>query len=250
MTQMKYDGQCILVTGAGGSIGRAIAGGLSREGASLVLADLGSEPLRRTHRTLAHPKRAIAVMGDITNDKDVERLVTTARRFAHRIDALVHAAGVAKFASLLKTTHEVWEETLRVNLHGSYLVSKRVAQEMIHQRSGRILLLASTNAFVGEPELAAYNASKAGVVLLARTMARELGSYGICVNVLAPGFICTGLNREVWSNPRRRRAYERQVPLRRLGRPADVVGPALFLLSKEAQYISGHALVVDGGQLA
>ena len=159
-------------------------------------------------------------------------------------------AGVAKPAPFLKTSTQHYDWTLDTNVKGSFLVARAVVPYMIKQRRGKIVFMASTNSWDAEAELAPYNISKSGVYLLAKTLAREFGHYGINSNAVGPGFIRTRLSEWVFSHPAFVTKYRNLIPLGRIGVPEDVAGPATFLASRDADYVNGVLLFVDGGQLA
>jgi NAD(P)-dependent dehydrogenase (short-subunit alcohol dehydrogenase family) len=176
--------------------------------------------------------------------------VRKALRACARIDVLIYVAGVSKGVPFIATTDQVWDWTMDINLKGAFWFAQAVAKKMINQRSGKLVFMASTNAWDAEAELAPYNISKAGLYLLAKTLARELGQYGICSNAIAPGLIRTRLTEPFLKDPKFMKKYADLIPLGRLGIPEDIAGPALFLASKDADYVNGSMLFVDGGQLA
>ena len=166
-----------------------------------------------------------------------------------RVDVLMHVAGVAKMVPFLEMDETHWDWTLDTNLKGAFLVARAVAPNMVAQRQGRMVFIASTNSVDGEENLAAYNASKAAVAALVRTLARELGGSGITVNAVGPGLIRTRLTE---TPPVDDALYvERyRIPMGRIGEPEDVAGPALFLASTDAAFVNGVLPYVDGGQMA
>jgi NAD(P)-dependent dehydrogenase (short-subunit alcohol dehydrogenase family) len=170
-----------------------------------------------------------------------------------RIDVLMYVAGIAPAVPFLDITEETWDNTLDINLRGAFLVSRAVTPHMVAQKGGKLVFMASTNCWDAEAQLGHYNVSKAGVYLLAKTLARELGPHGINSNALGPGFIRTRLTQPILEDKEFMKKYDPAkglIPLGRLGTPEDVAGPALFLASEEASYINGVLLFVDGGQLA
>ncbi len=165
-----------------------------------------------------------------------------------RLDVTVASAGVGLAASLLETTDQAWEEVIGTNLTGCFLTLQIAAQAMVKQGTGRIVLVASTNAFWMETNLDAYNASKAGVVAICRTAAMELAPRGVTVNAVAPGLIATRMTISVREQPAVRERYLAQIPMGTFGEPSDVAAAVAFLVSDDARWITGHVLVVDGGQ--
>jgi 3-oxoacyl-[acyl-carrier protein] reductase len=197
------------------------------------------------------------VMADVSDPSDVARLVDEVIARWGRIDILVNNAGIVFFEPFLKTRLETLDDTLRVNLRAPYLVSQAVARRMVDQGGGSIVQMSSTNGLLGEAGLAPYNASKAGVLLLCKTMAIELAPYGIRVNSVCPGSIDTGMGteargtdlaREAGWGIETREAYLTSIPLGRSGSPEEVAYAVAFLASDRASYITGTELVVDGGQ--
>jgi 3-oxoacyl-[acyl-carrier protein] reductase len=166
------------------------------------------------------------------------------------IDVLINNAGICRDAAFIDTPEEMWDEILSVNLKGHFLVAQAVAREMVRAGSGAIVNMSSTNGLVGETGFAAYNASKGGVLLLTKTMALELGPYGIRVNCVAPGYIDTPMSAMFEASGSLLTAGRDKVPLRRVAQPEEVAAVFAFLASDDASFINGEAVVVDGGQLA
>jgi len=190
---------------------------------------------------------------DVRDSAQVQAVVAQVVDWRGRIDVLMYVAGIAPAMPFLEITDETWDDTVETNLRGAFLVSKAVAPHMVAHKRGKLVFMASTNCWDAEASLGHYNASKAGLFLLAKTLARELGPYGINSNALGPGFIKTRLTVPVLNDPEFMKKYDPArglIPLGRLGTPEDVAGPALFLASDDASYINGVLLFVDGGQLA
>lgn len=242
MGRVAFDfrGEVAVVTGAASGIGRAIAAALSEAGARVHAFDVAepAEPLPgvRYHRV------------DLCAEDVPEAAVTGVLAEEGRVDHLVNDAGITRDRALWKLALEDWQRVLEVNLTGAYRMLRAVAPAMRQAGRGRVVNVASINGLRGKFGQAAYSASKAGLIGLTRTAARELGPKGITVNAVAPGMIETpmsaGLPEEVRANAVAESA------LGRLGRPADVAGAVLFLLSDAAAHVTGHVLVVDGGQSA
>lgn len=246
---MRLQGKFAIVTGAGRGIGKAIAEKFLQEGAGVLVCDIDPSRLEDTQRELATLGTVVAEVVDVTVREEVERLVRRAREAFGRIDVLANNAGIARFEEFLEITDNNWNDTLAVNLTGVFLFSQVTAREMKGQGSGAIVNMASTNGVLGEPGLAHYNASKAGVVLLSKTMAIELAPYNIRVNSVCPGFILTDLALEGGMSEEEVRGYTSKIPLNRYGRVEEVSNAFAFLASDEASFITGTELVVDGGQI-
>jgi NAD(P)-dependent dehydrogenase (short-subunit alcohol dehydrogenase family) len=252
----RFVDQIALVVGGAQGIGQAIAVRLAREGARVVIADIDRRMMASTAQEIeAQGGQVKTVTCDVRRQHQVKRMVAQVIEWYHRIDVLMHIAGVCKGVPFTKTDERVWNWTVDTNLKGAFLVSRSVAPQMIKQRSGCMVFMASTNSWEGEVLQAPYNASKAGLFLLAKTLARELGPYGIRSNALGPGFIRTRLSEPFLKNPKFVAKYigdghHHLIPLGRFGLPEDVAGPAAFLASRDADFVNGVLLFVDGGQLA
>ncbi len=239
-----------MVGGAQG-IGRAIAMRMAREGAEVVIGDVDRRMLARTTREMA--ARGLSARGvrcDVRKPREVGRMVEGIIRREGKIDALLYVAGVGRDVPFTRTDQRLWDWTLDINLTGAFRVARAVVPHMIRRRRGRLVFMASTNSWDAEAELAPYNVSKAGVFLLAKTLARELGPYGIRSNAIGPGLIRTRLTRKLLGDAKFMRKYEHLIPAGRVGEPEDIAGPAAFLASSDADYVNGVLLFVDGGQLA
>jgi NAD(P)-dependent dehydrogenase (short-subunit alcohol dehydrogenase family) len=251
------DGKGVLIVGGTSGIGLATARRFLEEGSRVFVAGLDDAELKETRQALAELGAIDGLAGDVSVETDVDAIVGGATASLSRIDVLINNAGVAHKAPFLETATEAWDRTIAVNLRGMFLVARAVGRLMAGAgrwgpdgAGGAIVNMASTNALGGEELYAAYNASKGGVLQLTRTMAVELGSAGIRVNCLCPGFIDTPLNRgledEAWIQ-----TYEREhIPLGRRGLAEEVAAAYAFLASDEASFIHGAALVIDGGQTA
>lgn len=240
-----------LVVGGAQGIGKAIARRLALEGASVVVGDVDRPAMQRTARELLSEKGHVrTVYCDVRRKQQVEKMTAQVIRWHRRIDILMYIAGVGKTVPFVRTDEQHWDWTVDINLKGAFLVARAVVPHMLAKRRGKLVFMASTNSWDAEAELAPYNVSKAGVFLLAKTLARELGMYGINSNAVGPGLIRTRLTAPVLRNRKFMKKYENLIPLGRIGTPEDVAGPALFLASRDADYVNGVLLFVDGGQLA
>jgi NAD(P)-dependent dehydrogenase (short-subunit alcohol dehydrogenase family) len=245
----RFAGQNALVVGGAHGIGRAIAARLVGEGAQLAIADADLDAAQ----SAAEEMRAWAIECDVRHTHQVQRMAQQyLDRFGH-LDVLMYVAGIAPAVPFLDLDVDTWDRTQQVNLRGGYLAARAFAPGMVGRRSGKLVFISSTNAWDGEAQLAHYNASKAGLYLLAKTLARELGPFGIRSNAIGPGLIRTRLTEPILQEESFQKKYgpgSGVIPLGRLGTPDDVAGPALFLASDDAAYVNGVLLFVDGGQLA
>lgn len=247
----RFRDQCALVVGGAQGIGKAIAVRLAREGARIVIGDVDRPMMDRTEREILQEGGTVqAVHCDVRQRRQIERMVSKAIQWHGRIDILMYVAGVAKLVPFVESDEKHWDWTLDINLKGGFLVARAVAPHMIRVRKGKMVFMASTNSWDAEAELAPYNVSKAGLFLLAKTLARELGPFGINSNALGPGLIRTRLTEPIVKDKAFIRKYKDLIPAGRLGLPEDVAGPATFLASRDADYVNGILMFVDGGQLA
>jgi NAD(P)-dependent dehydrogenase (short-subunit alcohol dehydrogenase family) len=242
--------KAVLVSGGSSGIGRAAVRRFLEEGGRVYLCGLDADEVRSTVGELSSLGPVDGMACDVGHEDDVARLVDAAEAALGSIDVLINNAGIAHKDAFLEMDVAEWDRILQVNLRGMFLVAQAVARRMVTRGSGVIVNMASTNALGGEELFAHYNASKGGVLQLTRTMAVELGRYGIRVNCLCPGFIRTPLNDAI-SDEAFVATYERdKIPLGRAGTPEEVAAAYAFLASDDASFIHGEALVIDGGQTA
>ncbi|MDD3926415.1 MAG: 3-oxoacyl-[acyl-carrier-protein] reductase [bacterium] len=238
-----------IITGSARGIGRAIAEAMAREGADVVINDINLELAEETAKSIesAYGVRTMALQANIARSADAEEMVAaTVARFG-RIDILVNNAGITRDGLIMRMKEEDWDAVLTVNLKGSFNCIKAVSRQMFKQRSGRIINIASVIGLMGNVGQANYGASKAGLIGLTKTAAREMAARGITVNALAPGFIETEMTAVLPEDVRAKMLE--QVPLSRMGSPEDVAGAALFLAGDTASYITGQVIPVDGGMV-
>ena len=246
-----FQDQVVLVTGAGRGIGRALAEGFAARGARLAVNDITPGGLDETvARIAASGLTAKVFVADVASRMAVHAMIEEIREEYGRIDVLINNAGVEPHASLLELDEWDWDRTLAVNLKGAFLLTQSVGRLMVEQGGGVILNIASIAGRAhGLKDRAAYVASKTGLIGFTREAARELAAYNIRVNAVCPGVIETEMTAALRQDPAVVARWLEDIPLHRLGSPADVVGLALFLCSPEAAYLTGQAINVDGGKV-
>ncbi len=244
---MKLKDKVAIVTGASRGLGRAAALALAQEGCSVAVNYLSSEDAAQevVRQIRALPGKAIAVRADVSKADQVNEMVRRTLEEFGRIDILVNNAGILKGASLLELTEEMWDEVLDINLKGTFLCSKAVAEVMVNQRRGKIINLSSVAGFLAVPDYPHYAVSKAGVLGFTRSIAEDLGPFNIQVNAIAPGWIDTDMNAPAKGTPDEQKVCD-QTPLRRWGTPEEVADLVLFLATN-ADFITGQAIIIDGG---
>jgi NAD(P)-dependent dehydrogenase (short-subunit alcohol dehydrogenase family) len=247
---MRLEKKVAVITGGALGIGRATARLFAAEGATIALGDVDVAVAEKVAREIVeNGGQALALPLDVGDAGQVNAFITGVVSECGRIDVMVANAGIAHSAPFLEHAEAQWHRVLRVNLTGVFLTCQAAARQMVKQGGGgRIISIASINAFRGVENLVSYNAAKAGVVEMTKTMAVELAQHGITVNAIAPAQIDTRLTRTLPEDARQRRID--RIPLGRFGEPEDIAKAALFLASEDAHYVTGHTLAVDGGYLA
>ncbi len=248
-------GKRILISGGSSGIGLATAERFLEEGSRVFLCGIDPGEVEAAVASLTPKGEAGGLACDVSLEADVARMTGAAVGALGAVDVLVNNAGVARRDPFLTIAPADWDRVLEVNLRGMFLVAQAVSRQMVERGAGGVIInMSSTNGIAGEEDYAHYNASKGGVLLLTKTMAVELGSHGIRVNALCPGYIRTPLNEAIAAKiggGEFEAAYARdRIPLGRVGRAEDVAAAYAFLASDDAAFIHGSALVIDGGQLA
>ncbi len=243
---MKLEGKSAIITGATGGIGAAISRLFAQSGASLALWDI-VEPKELVNELKDFNGRYVSYPVDITNSKIVGESAEKVRKDLGKIDILVNNAGITRDNLILRMKDAEWEDVLKVNLTGAFFCTRSISRIMIKNRSGKIINISSIIGIGGNIGQANYSASKAGLLGLTRSSARELSRFGIRVNAIAPGYIETPMTNKL--NPQIKEKIKQGIPLSTFGKPEDVARAVLFLASSESNYITGEVIKVDGGLL-
>ncbi len=245
---MRLEDKVALITGGAQGIGREIALTFARAGADIAIGDIKLEQMTKTKEEIqALGRQCLTLELDVTDEQKVEIAINKILDKLGKVDILVNNAGITKDALLLRMSEADWDAVLKVNLKGTFNCTKAVSRVMVKQRSGRIINIASIIGIIGNPGQANYSASKAGIIALTKTTAKELASRNINANAVAPGFIQTDMTAGLAEEVRQKMLGE--IPLNRFGSAADVAGICLFLASEESSYVTGQTIVVDGGMV-
>ncbi len=245
---MSLQGRTAIVTGAAQGIGRAIAEALAQAGADIAVADL--DPSRSSETVAAVEnigRKALNIKVNVADTGETKSMVEQVLKAWGKVDILVNNAGITRDGLLLRMKEEDWNLVLQINLNGTFNCTKAVLQPMTKQRYGRIVNIASIVGVIGNAGQANYSASKAAVIGFTKTVGREYASRNVTVNAVAPGFIDTAMTHGLSTDVKD--TLLKQIPLGRLGTPADIAAAVRFLVSEEAAYITGHVLHVNGGML-
>ena len=244
-------GEKAIVTGAAQGLGEQMALALAEAGADVAVVDMnlkGADKVAESIRNLA--RDSISIKADVTRVDEVEDMVKRATERFDRIDILINNAGIVNNVPAQELGKEEWDRTVEVNLSGVFLCAQRVGRKMIAQKKGNIINISSMSGLIvnkPQPQIH-YNASKAGVIMITKSLAAEWAEYNIRVNAIAPGYMRTPLVDRVF--PKYGKGWSSLTPLGRLGDPSEIKGPALFLASKASSFVTGSVLVMDGGYTA
>jgi 3-oxoacyl-[acyl-carrier protein] reductase len=245
----RFEGKSAIVTGASRGIGREIAFLLGKEGARVAVNYSGSKDKADEVVKLIKESggEAFAIQADVSDADSVKNMVDKTVEAFERIDILVNNAGITRDNLLMRMKEDEWDDVININLKGVFLCTKGVTRQMMRQREGRIVNVASIVGVSGNPGQANYVAAKAGVIGFTKTAAKELASRNILVNAVAPGFITTDMTDALSEEVKNQMMSV--IPLGKLGKPEDVARTVLFLLSEDAAYITGQTIHVDGGMV-
>ena len=245
---MRLKGKVALVTGAARGIGREIAVSFAKEGCDIVAWDINMQETEELARTVEGcGRKFLAQEVDITDAVRVSEAVNKILDKLGKVDILVNNAGITKDNLLLRMSEAEWDAVIDVNLKGTFNCIKAASKLMIKQRSGKIINIASIIGIIGNAGQANYAASKAGIIALTKTMAKELACRNINVNAVAPGFIQTEMTAKLPEDVKRKMLEA--IPLSKFGSPKDVAALCVFLASEEANYITGQTIIIDGGMV-
>lgn len=247
MCNLELNKKIALITGSARGLGKAIAEKFQEQGATVVITDINEETLNSCVEELKQNGEVFGILMNVADPVSVEKAVETVIEKYGRIDILVNNAGITKDGLLSRMEENEFDSVIAVNLKGTFNVTKSVSAYMLKKRSGNIINISSVVGIIGNVGQANYSASKAGVIGLTKTSAKEFAKRGVRVNAIAPGFIKTDMT-EVLSDDAKEALYK-NIPLGRLGLPRDIANAATFLASDNASYITGQVLVVDGGMV-
>ena len=250
MSLFDLTGKVAIITGSSRGIGRAIAEAMADQGAKVVISSRKAESCQEVADAIneKHPGAAIVVPASISSKEALQTLVDETRRQLGHIDVLVcNAASNPYYGPMGGITDDQFRKILENNVIANHWLIQMVAGEMIERKSGSIIIVSSIGGLKGSPVIGAYNISKAADFQLARNLAAEFGPSGVRVNCIAPGLIRTDFAKALWENPQTLAAVTMHTPLQRIGEPEEIAGAALFLASPASTYVTGQAIVVDGG---
>ncbi len=247
---MKLKDKVAIITGSASGIGRATAIEFGKQGAKVVVCDINLKSAREVSKQIQHlGSESIAIKCDVSKKTDVDKVVRKTISEFREIDILVNNAGVALIKPIQDMNESEWDKVINVNLKSVFLFSKEVSKFMIKEKKGKIINIDSIAGEVGFMNASAYCASKGGVVNLTRELAMELSPHKINVNGVAPGVIQTNMTEDLLNDEKARKELLSNIPLNRFGTPEEIADAVVFLASKDADFISGHNLAVDGGWL-
>jgi NAD(P)-dependent dehydrogenase (short-subunit alcohol dehydrogenase family) len=254
LSKFKLEDKIAIVTGAARGLGMAMANGLAEAGANIVIPDIDYETAEKTARDLANKGvKTLALKTDVADENNVANMVFRTIDEFGKIDILVNNAGIGKQIPAEKMSKEDWEDVININLTGVFLCAREVGKKMIEARQGSIINIASMSGYIVNYPLpqtaqASYNASKAGVVQLTKSLAAEWAGYNIRVNAIAPGYMKTKMTANYLKmHPEMEEIWVRLTPMKRMGLPEELQGAAVYLASDASSFMTGNTLIIDGG---
>jgi len=248
MCSLSLEGKVALITGGARGIGKEIALLFAKEGSDVALCDIDLKEAEQTAKEIqALGRECLAFKADVTDQKDVQNMVDKILDKFKKVDILINNAGITRDNLLVRMQEEDWDRVIAVNLKGTFICTKLVSKVMMKQRFGKIVNLASIIGIMGNPGQANYAASKAGIIGLTKSVAKELASRGISCNAIAPGFIKTEMTSRLAEDTKKKMLQA--IPIGRFGEPKDVAELALFLSSARSSYITGQVIKIDGGMV-
>lgn len=252
LDRFRMDGEVAIITGGGRGIGRAIALAFAEAGADVAILSRTESDLNDVVGEIeGMGRRGLALVGDVRRREALERMVQETVDILGRVDVLVNNAGHFQiWAPADKVSEEEWDDVVKAHLKASFLASQLVAQHMLPQKKGSIINITSIAGVVGLPLTVSYTAAKWGMTGMTKAMALDWGSHNIRVNAIAPAFIRTSQNEDVYNNPELRKEVETKTPMARFGEIEEVAAAALFLGSRASSYVTGETILVDGGWVA
>lgn len=242
-------GKAALVTGGGRGLGRAMATALAQAGADVAVSDM-IDTLETVNGIKAAGSKSISIRADVKEPDEVKAMVERAIQEFGRLDILVNNAGIFRMSPAEEMKTGDWDEVMNVNLRGQFLCAREVGRHMIKKKAGKVINISSVAGLAAFSDSAAYNASKAGLILLTKTLAAEWGSHNVQVNAICPGLFETAMTAEFLKDAAFMDYIRGRVPLARAGLPHELAGTVIYLASKASDYMTGHALVIDGGWLS
>lgn len=245
----NLEGKTAVVTGASRGLGKAMAIGLANAGADVVVADI-LDTSKTVSEIKEHNRDAFGLKVDVSKKSDVESMVEEILEKFRNIDVLVNNAGILRTGNAEVLNKEDWDKVLQINLTGQFLCAQAVGRQMMKQKSGSIINIASIAGLGGYASSVPYSASKAGVILMTKTLAVEWGKHNIRVNAICPGVFATDMTDTYLKDKQFKDMIQNKVPLGRHAKPDELVGTVIYLASKASDYVTGHALVIDGGWTA
>jgi NAD(P)-dependent dehydrogenase (short-subunit alcohol dehydrogenase family) len=247
----RLDAKNAIVTGSAQGLGKAMAQALGEAGANVAIVDINIDLARKTAEEFSKKvgKKFIAIQADVTREEDVRRMVEeVVANFSH-IDILVNNAGIVRHAPAEVMSKKDWDDVIAVNFTGVFLCSQAVGRHMIGRKQGKIINIASMSGLIvnyPQPQVA-YNASKAGVIMLTKSLAVEWAKYNINVNAIAPGYMKTAMTAPFFEKEEYRRLWLEPTPMKRPGEPEELTGAVVYLASDASSFMTGQVLVIDGG---